>query len=337
METYGPATKDFLGLGGRGIALGGTPDYIPLSYWSKLCGGNSHKSEYGATVHHMTIWDNPFFAGREQAVIDAYMTENNLELHDPEVQREWYGRFCLNTDGLAYPHWDGTVQPLVVMPLTGYTVLALDLGSDHPCAWVVVRFSMQDKIIGMPGREVLHTIHHAHVLETYEESDLSVHDVAAITSTFQKNYNVGLTVGDSGGGGAMTIATINNVMGVPIEPVVKSGHKEDRIWLLDSMFRNRTMHVYDRCETLVEQLGSVPKERKSNGRLDHMTGYPDHSLDALHYALVAARQHEILRVLPPLPGTPGHNRDEQVTAAATLESPLQRAIRRRRQSRRGRR
>jgi hypothetical protein len=337
LETFGPATKDFLGKGGRGIVVGGTPDYVPNSYWYQLNGGNTGKSEFGASLHHMTIFDNPFYAGREQEVIDSYCQENKLEPTDPEVQREWLGLFCLNTSGLAYPHWDGQVLPLVQMPLGGYTVLAVDLGSDHPCAFVVVRFTMHESIIGPKGHEILHRVHHAHVLETYEESNLSVHDVRAIISQFQKNYSVSLTVGDSGGGGKMTITTINRVMGVPIQPVEKAGLKEDRIWMLDSMFRTGRMHVYDRCESLIEQLGSVPKERQTNGHLDHMRGYPDHSLDALHYALVAANQHELQLELPPLPGTKEWNKRQQaMEARIASENPAQRANRLRRVAKRAR-
>lgn len=325
METYGPATKDFYGLGGRGIAIGGTPDYVPKSFWSGLCGGNTRKSEYGYTVHHMTIFDNPFYTGREKMVIEAYLKENKLRLSDPEVQREWYGRFCLNTKGLAYPSWDGSILPLAQMPLHGYTVLGVDLGSEHPCAFVVIRFTLHESIIGPPDKPLLHHVHHAHVLETYEESGMSVHDVRATIHQLQKNWNVSHTVGDSGGGGKLTIDTINKVMGVPIEAASKPGLKEDRIWMLDSMLRNRTFHVYDRAETLIEQLGSVPKERKSNGRIDHMAGYADHSLDATHYALIAARQQEIKIELPPLPGSPEWLARVQRSDAAFLqESPAQR-------------
>lgn len=299
LETYGPATKDFLGLGGRGIALGGTPQHGPKAYWERVCGGNAHKSEMGASVHHMTIWDNPFFVGREQLVIDAYLQENNLKLDSAPCQREWFGRFVLDHDGLAYPHWAGKVWPIHLMPLDGYTVLGVDLGSDHPCAWVVVRFHIVEDIV---DDEVTY-IHHGHVLESYEESGLLVHDVAAITKRFQQTYNVGATWADSGGGGAMTVQTVEEAMGVPMSPVSKVGYKEDRIWMADSMIGNGTLHVHDRCSTLEQQLAVTPKERKPNGRIDHMTGYPDHSLDALHYALLGAKQHEIKLKLPPRPGS----------------------------------
>lgn len=326
METYGPATKDFYGTGGRGIAIGGTPDYVPNSFWFQLCGGNTRKSEYGYTVHHMTIHDNPFYTGREDVVIEAYLRENKLRLSDPEVQREWFGRFCLNSKGLAYPHWNSEILPLAQMPLWGFTVLGVDLGSDHPCAFVVVRFTVHESVLkGSGGKELLHRVHHAHVLETYEESGMSVHDVRAVIYQLQKNYNITLTVGDSAGGGKLTIDTINKVMGVPIQAAQKPGAKEDRIWMTDSMFQQRTIHVYDRAETLIEQLGSVPKERAKNGRIDHMAGYPDHSLDALHYALIAARQHEVEIELPPLPGSKEwYARLQKIESQFASESPEQR-------------
>lgn len=327
METYGPATKDFYGTGGRGIAIGGTPDYVPNSFWYQLCGGNTRKSEYGFTVHHMTIHDNPFYAGREAQVIEAYLRENKLKVSDPEVQREWFGRFCLNSKGLAYPHWDGTVLPMAQMPLWGFTVIGVDLGTEHPCAFVVVRFTLHESVIkaAKDGKDLLHRVHHAHVLETYEESGMSVHDVAAVVRQLSKNYGASLVVGDSAGGGKMTVQTINKVMGVPMQPAEKPGAKEDRIWMLDSMLQQKTIHVYERAESLVEQLGSVPKERKSNGRIDHMAGYPDHSLDATHYALIAARQHEVEIELPPLPGTKEwYRRLQKLESQFASESPEQR-------------
>lgn len=324
-ETYGPATKDWLGKGGRGVLLGGTPDYEPRSYWYQLCGGNDHESEYAASVHHMTIFDNPFYAGREMEVIDTYCLENNITIDSPVVQREWYGLFCHDSDGLAFPSWNGIELPFSAHPQAGQTVIGLDIGSDQPCAWVVVRFDLVETLRGTAGREFLQRQFHAHVLESYEESDLTVHDVAAITKTFQQNYNASLTVGDSGGGGKLTIDSINQNMGVPIKPVNKTvnGSRlvEDRIWFADSMFATGTLWIYDRAQTLAEQLRATPKERGKNGLLNFMAGYPDHSLDALLYALIAAQQHEIIRELPPEPGSRAALEKEMREGVQRIVSP----------------
>lgn len=294
VETFGPATYDYRGIGGRGIVVGGTPDYVKDSYWSKLCGGNSHSSTFpDVSVHHMTIFDNPFFRDREEAIIASFCKENGLTRTSSPTRREWEGVFCIDTDGLAYPAWKGTTLPLYMMPVAGYTVLGVDFGSDHPCAWVVIRFVVTESLVG----DQVHYIHHGHVLESYEEADLTVHEVADITRDFQKTYGVSVTYGDCSG--KMEIKTMSEVMGVHIEPVSKVGHKQDRIWMLNSMLANGTLHVYDKARTLTEQLSYVPIETKPNGLKDHMSGYHDHSLDACHYALLAARQHDTTVALTP--------------------------------------
>ena len=291
-ETFGPATYDFRGIGGRGITIGGTPDYVHKSYWNDLCGGNTHDSQFkGVSVHHMTIYDNPFYTGREDQVIEDFCNENGLRRDSSETRREWDGIFCIDSDGLAYPAWKGNVVPQYMMPIQpGYTVLGVDFGSDHPCSWVVIRFIITESLVG----DQLHYTHHAHVLETYEESGLTIHQVADITRDFQRTYHVNVTYGDCSG--KMEIKTMVEVMGIQIQPVVKVGHKQDRIWMMNSMMSTGTMHVYEKSLTLIEQMSTVPIETKPNGLKDHMAGYHDHSLDACHYALLGARQHDI--VLP---------------------------------------
>lgn len=326
-ETFGPATADFQGVGGRGILMSGNPDYVPGSYWNDMCGGNTGISKMGASVHHMTIFNNLFFDGRADAVVDEFCRQNRMKRSDSVVQREWFGRFCVDSDGLAYPHWKGIVHPMHLMPLGGYTTLGVDLGSDHPCAWVVIRWVLTESVDSLSN--VARYIHHGHILETYEESGLQVPDVVAITREFQKAYNVGTTHGDSGGGGKLTIDTLAGTYGLDIQPVAKAGHKEDRIWMLDGMLANGTLHIHERSQTLTEQLSSVPKERKSNGRFDHMSGYPDHSLDACHYAILAAKQHLTELDLGPKIGSRDWAKDQTKRDQAIVNKSLRKATSRR--------
>ncbi len=337
-ETFGPSTVDFQGIGGRGITLMGNPDYQRGSYWSQMCGENSGVSAFGASVHHVNIFDNPFFAGRADEIIDEFCRQNKLKRTDSVVQREWYGRFCQDTEGLAYPHWQNRVLPMHFMPIGGYTTLGLDLGEKHPCAWVVVRWILTESV--NPIDNTVRYIHHGHALESYEETGLLLPDICAITREFQKTYNVNSTHGDSAGaGGSIIINTMRDTYGINIEAVQKAGHKQDRIWGLDSMLGAGTFHVHDRCESLAEQFSSVPIELKKNNLRDHMTGYPDHSLDAAHYAILAAKQHLREYDLGPKIGSREHKAAQvekdfaRVTASPSKRaSVLQRLATRRRQS-----
>lgn len=312
-QTFGPATADFRGMGGRGVLLGGTAGYEPDCYWEKLIGGNEHRSKLGASVHFMTIWDNPFFAGREQLILDSHLTDNGLLATDAGYIREWRGLFCTDTEGLCYSRWNGAMLPRHSIPTGGYTVLGLDLGHTHPCSWVVVRFVIVEERVG----NTMRSIHHGHVLESYQEAGCSLEKIVGITRTLMKQYSIQNMVGDSGGSMAPTvIEDLHEVYGLPIKPVEKAGRKAGRIWMADSQLGNGTLFVHVGCDALQRQLKSVPWNEK---RTDHHEKFPDHSLDALHYALTLSRQHLIETELPPLPGTRAWaERQSEIDLEATI-------------------
>ena len=312
-ETFGPATADFRGMGGRGLLLGGTPGYEPGCYWEQMCGGNSHKSALGASVHFMTIWDNPHFKGREQMILDSFLKENNLSANDAGYRREWEGEFCANTEGLCYQRFNGVQLPRHMVPKGGYTVMGLDLGKHDPCAWVVVRFVISEVVVG----NTLKSIHHGHIIAAFEKSDCGVEEMAAITRKLQQAYGVSHIAGDSAGLGATIIQELREVYNLPILPVKKSGVRVGRIWMTDSQFGAGTLHVHEGCDPLVRQLRTVPWDEKRRG---HHPKYPNHSLDAMDYAMTLSRQHAIDTELPPEPGTPEwYALQEKLDEQAALE------------------
>ncbi len=295
-QTFGPATADFRGMGGRGIIVAGTAGYEPNSYFEQVIGGNEHKSKLGASVHFMTIWDNPFFKGREAMILEAYLREFGLSANDGGYRREWLGEFCSDTEGLCYQRWNGALLPRHMIPTGGYTVMGLDLGRHHPCAWVIVRFVVVETVIG----DKLRSVHHGHVIASFEKSECGLEEIASITRKLQHAYHVGHIAGDSAGLGATIIDDLSTVYNLPIVAVKKRGDKSGRIWMGDSMLGAGTQHIHEGCDSLIRQLKSVPWDEK---RKDHHPRFADHSLDAWHYANTLSRQHDLEEQLPPEPGT----------------------------------
>lgn len=300
-ETFGPATADFEGLGGRGIVLAGTAGREPDCYWEQMVGGNRHVSKLGASVHFMTIHDNPFFKGREQAILEGHLRKNNLPANDAGYRREWLGEFCADSEGLCYQRWGGQLLPRHMIPTGGYTVMGLDLGGTmSPSAWVVVRFVIVEEVVG----DVLRSIHHGHVIAAFEKSDCSTEELAAITRKLKEAYHVSHIAGDSAGMGSRIIDDMRTIYGLPIVAVKKNGrakgNKSGAIWMTDSQLGAGTLHVHEGCDPLIRQLRVVPWD---DARSDHHPRFPDHSLDALLYASTLSRQHELETALPPEPGT----------------------------------
>jgi len=315
-ETFGPATADFRGLGGRGIVIAGTAGYEPDCYFEQLVGGNSHVSKLGASVHFMSIWDNPWFKGREQEILDAHLRDHCLPANDAGFRREWLGEFCADTEGLCYQRWGGQLIPRHMIPVGGYTVMGMDLGgTKSPSAWVVIRYIVVEELIG----DKLRTIHHGHVIAAFEKQGCSVEELASITRKLKEAYHVGHIAGDSAGMGSTIIDDMRVIYNLPIVAVKKNsrsrGNKSGAIWMADSMLGAGTLHVHEGCTPLIRQLRSVPWDDR---RTDHHPRFADHSLDALLYGLTLSRQHELEHELPPEPGTAEwvkmqEDRDEKAT------------------------
>lgn len=293
-----PATNDFWGCGGRGILMVGTPGPVPEGYFYEVCQGM-----HGASVHHATIHANPFFEGRVEAILEKVKAKKGWTNTTPSFRREYLAEWCLDVEALCYNGWNGKILPDFVRPLTGYTVMGLDLGENHPCAFVVVR--VVDFVWEFDGKR--YVTQHAHVLETYEEEGMDPEGIAAKALELTNRWNVANIVGDSAGGGGIILNGLRRQHALPVDPAFKAGFKRDRIWMANGMLQRGKIHVYESSKTLTDQLRSVIWNEK---RDDHHEKTPDHSCDALHYALVEAFQGVHEEELPPEYGSDEWKKEE---------------------------
>lgn len=189
--------------------------------------------------------------------------------------------------------------------------MGLDLGRHHPCAWVIVRFVVVETVIG----DKLRSVHHGHVIGSFEKSECGLEEIASITRKLTHAYHVSHIAADSAGLGATIVDDLATVYNLPVVAVKKRGDKSGRIWMADSQLGAGTLHVHEGCDSLARQLRTVPWDEK---RKDHHPRFADHSCDGLHYALTLSRQHDLEEQLPPQPGTPEwyklqEKRDEELT------------------------
>lgn len=297
-EAAEPATLDFAGRGGFGVICAGTPSYAPVGYWHEVCGGNGGPGEpapaHGFAAHRGNVFGNTHIRNA-RALLAKKLAQKGWTEETPEYIREWLGRFCISSDGLCYGNaWNGIIEPQYMMPLGGYTIMALDFGEVRPCAWVIIRIVPHTEQIG----DYVHHTFHVHVLETFEKVCDSIHEITAITRAFQSTYHCGHIVGDSAEG--FGIRHMNDVFGMGIIPARKGGSKQERIFLLASMLRARTLRIYEKCVSLCEQIPMIPW---NEDRDDHHPQYNDHTCDATHYALELASQMHAIKPAEPVPGS----------------------------------
>lgn len=260
-ETLGPSCLDFYGIGGAGVVIAGTPSRLTETFWHEQCKPGIRGED--PAYWHMHISENPFFAGRHEAAIQAWLEENSVTRESAAAMREIDGIFCVDSEGLVYS-WSGLVLPTEAVPLVGHTLLCVDFGTTHPCAWNVLR---------VVNGEIF-------VLESLKETGCSIQRVADVCHQLRVKWNIGEMVGDSEG--AQAIVSLRENHGLPMESAVKRGLKIDRIWMVDSGFKSNTLHLCPETTPLQAELRTV---QWNETRDDHHPRQRDDNLDALGYGV----------------------------------------------------
>lgn len=121
-DIIGPALLDHAGT----LCLIGTPGPIPTGYFFN-CSRSSNWS-----LHNWGFWDNPFISKKagmsHQQVFEEELKRRGVTADHPSIQREWFGRWMLDTDSLVY-HYDKNVNDYDELPPGKWNyILGVDLG-----------------------------------------------------------------------------------------------------------------------------------------------------------------------------------------------------------------
>jgi hypothetical protein len=293
-EGADPATADFFERGGRGIILSGTPGPIPEGFFFDCCQG-----KYAASVHHATIHDNPFFAGRAEKIIEKTLRDKGWTRETPAFLREWMAVWALDRQSLCYGSWDGSFHAIEdVGP--GITCLGVDLGAAGTTAFTVgrvVEYKYESDGKRYRGQK-------AYLLAHFQEAGMKLPAIAEKCHELIRKWDINGCRGDSGGLGGLAITELAEEYGVPIGQADKPGSKRDRIWGTDGKFASGKLA----CTTGIQET-PLPSEFRSlvwnDDRDDHSERQSDHGADSTHYCLFGGFiQWEDVELLPPEPGTP---------------------------------
>jgi hypothetical protein len=269
LEAALPSTMDYVGRGGFGVVLAGTPGEFG-GFWHKIVLGE----EFAASVHRFTLEGNPLFTGRVEEILAELRKTYKLSETSTTYRREMLGEFCVDTEGRCYPHWNGQLLPQDMAPCEGRTVLGVDFGLRDPNAWVVLRFR---------GNQV-------HVLYAYKQNNMTHDEIWAHHKAVVREFSCGEQFGDSFGMGAQTIHTLRTSYGSTIEPHNfgdAQNRGKDRIMFADSLAGSGNLFIYQRAECLSREMNIIPWNAEGTG---HHAAYDNHACSALHVGLSSALQ-----------------------------------------------
>ncbi len=313
----------------------------------------------GWEIHEMSVTDNPFFgrvawidgqwfvvdnigtqhgpyaeeAVAEQAAIGIRwentageaIRENKWDDDDPDLIREWYGRWVKTDARFVYAVHKRPVHELVYAPCrtveTGvpydgfpdvkaamldlpgapqreyFLALGADLGTRDAFAFVLWAWSLKDPVL--------------YEVCSWKRSGFDYDEMEACLNAVGEQVHIGLVVGDAGGGGLGAVNAWtkrwNARYHVPIQPANKAPHykpiaikqfntdlKQGRIkYRKDSvLFREHLQHRW------------LPKKNASGNEVED-PATENHCSDAGLYAQIEAYHHLYREVPPPpKPGSP---------------------------------
>ncbi len=200
-DVLGPALMDYAGT----LCLIGTPGPIPAGYFYDM----SNSKEW--SHHFWSFFDNPFIplkSGKShQELLDRELKRRGVSIDNPSIQREWFGRWVLDSDSLVFKY-DSIKSSYEELPKVKWNyILGVDLGFNDADALAVLAWSEEDPTAYLV--EELITRHQG-VTELIEQVDV-----------LKKKYDIAKIVVDTGGLGKKIAEELSRRYKTAVQPAEK--------------------------------------------------------------------------------------------------------------------
>jgi hypothetical protein len=191
------------------VLMTGTPNASCLGYFHDAVLGKNDNG--GWSVHAWSFLQNPHMP-EPRAWLTAYLARKGWSEKTPKIQREYFGQWVRDSEGLVYPlEALNLLQELpkgIRAPGGGWNyVLGIDPGFRDATAFVVLAFS----------EELAQIV----VLESFQKAGLIPDAVAVEVELLCERYDFDSIVVDSGGLGKAYTETMVQKYGIPAEPAQK--------------------------------------------------------------------------------------------------------------------
>lgn len=216
-DVIGPALADYAGK----LKLIGTPALLKSGFfWNTI---NSKAYSH----HHWTFWQNPFIAAKSglthRQILDRELKRRGVAESHASIQREWWGRWVIDTESLVL-HYDAGVNHYDALPaLTDY-VVGVDIGHDDADAIAVIGWHKHHKV--------------AYLVEEFIKPQQGVTDLADEIEKRYVQYAPHKIVMDTGGLGKKIAKELQSRFSLPITAAEKS-RKIEFLALLDDALRTQ--------------------------------------------------------------------------------------------------
>lgn len=264
-DVLSPALMDYSGT----LCLIGTPGPIPSGFFHDCYTKGNTWSK-----HHWTFWDNPFIIKKSKVshkvMLERELARRGVSQADPSIQREYFGRFVIDSDSLLI-HYDALKNHYTELPPANYDyIMGIDLGFKDADAIAVIAWSESHST--------------TYLVEELIVAGQGMTELVEQIKFLEKKYNVSKMVIDEGGLGKKMAEEMRRRHGVPVHAADKVRKMENIAFLNDHLrsgrFKAKSGSRFAEDSYLVE----VDRDKSTPDKIKVSDKYHSDIIDSVLYA-----------------------------------------------------
>lgn len=218
-DVIAPALMDYAG----DLCLIGTPGPVPSGFFHE-CAVESQEW----AKHHWTFWDNPHIALKSgkthQEILNRELKRRGVQINDPSIQREWFGKWVLDSDSLLL-HYKADVNDYEEFPhrMKFTYVMGIDVGFNDADAICILAWSEETP--------------YTYLVEEVITAKQGITPLVEQIQLLRQKYDISKIVMDMGGLGKKMGEEMIRQYQIPLEAADKA-RKMENIELLNDALRS---------------------------------------------------------------------------------------------------
>lgn len=271
-DVIAPALIDYAGT----LCLIGTPGPIPAGFFAEVAGAVQEKKKASESwAHHeWTFFDNPFLPVKSglthEQMLDRELKRRGVTMDDPSVQREFFGRWVLDSDSL-WIKYSTEKNHYDELPPAKYTyVMGIDLGFNDADALAVLAYSDDSPI--------------TYLVDEIIADKQGMTELVEQIQYLNNKYKISKMVIDEGGLGKKIAEEIRRRHHIPVQPADKARKQENVAFLNDALrtsrFKAKSNSKFAQDSYLVE----IDRNKSTPDRIKLSDTYHSDIIDAVLYS-----------------------------------------------------
>jgi PBSX family phage terminase large subunit len=265
-DILSPALMDYAGT----LVLIGTPGPIPAGYFHDCAEKSAHWSK-----HSWTFFDNPFIPIKSkkthQELLDRELRRRGVSATDPSIQREWFGKWVLDTNSLLI-RYNAEVNHFTALKdkIKYNYILGIDVGFKDADALALIAWSENDP--------------NTYLIEEKVATKQGLTELVDQVKELQTRYDISKMVIDEGGLGKKLAEEMRRRHHLPVQGADKVRKMESIEFLNDMLRTGKFKAKSDSRFAQDSMLVEIDRDKTRPDKIIVSDKYHSDIIDAVLYA-----------------------------------------------------